>query len=161
MNSSSDYIIWTILFFTFIIIIGLYISDFNPLNINERDKIIKMNNAVEHFQSMSSVSDQAEGASQLYKWGLPENDYDNTVTPEPIPKPIPDNKPKPKPVPVPKPTPTPTPKCEDENKNTYNTNGICRTCDITMNNDINKYIEQDKVSTVGFTTDILSQFRNN
>jgi outer membrane cobalamin receptor len=29
------------------------------------------------------------------------------------------------------------------------------------NNDINKFIEEDKVSTIGFTTDILSQFKNN
>ena len=35
----NDFIIWLLFIFVFIIIIGLYISEFTPLNLDEKEKI--------------------------------------------------------------------------------------------------------------------------
>lgn len=137
MSNSSDYIIWTLLIFTFIIIIGLYVSEFKPLDISERNKIIKMNDAVEHFQSMSSTNDQSKGASQYYKWGVPDNTdkYDFSDK-----KNVKKNT-----TPSPKIIPSSTKTTCIEDKNTINNNEICKTCDITKSNDINKYVLKSSV----------------
>ena len=69
MSSNYDTIIWIMLFFVFIIIIGLYISESTPLNLNQKEKIL-----MENFTSTSTSSDQSEGASQFFNWGLPDDD---------------------------------------------------------------------------------------
>jgi len=144
----SDNIIWIILFFVFIIIIGLYMSEYTPLNLNEKEKILKMNYFVENFTpSVSSSNAQSEGASGLYNWGLPEDDVY-----------IKENKNKDK----------------DKNKENRNVNvssstinevvdiniketcnsykndnkhinQVCSKCDITLNKDIDKYVLKSSV----------------
>ena len=70
----NDFIIWLLFIFVFIIIIGLYISEFTPLDLTEKEKILKLNYVVENFTpSVSSTGDQTEGASELYNWGLPDD----------------------------------------------------------------------------------------
>ena len=68
MSSNSDTIIWFMLFFVFLIIIGLYISESTPLDLNQKEKIL-----MENFTSTSNSSDQSEGASQFFNWGLPDD----------------------------------------------------------------------------------------
>lgn len=142
-----DLIIWIVLIFVFLIIIGLYISEFTPLNLNEKEKILKLNYLTENFTpDISSSSEQSEGASELYHWGLP----DNTVY-------HPDNKkkeqkcehkcdvqcPKECPLRCPPPSPLPPiPQCKEEPKKN---NESCSNCDITKNKDIDKYVLKSSV----------------
>jgi len=142
----SDLIIWIVLIFIFLIIIGLYISEFTPINLDEKEKILKLNYLTENFTpETSSNNDQSEGASQLYKWGLP----DNTVY-------HPEDKPKqkkcehkcndecPKECPMICPTPPPpVPECKEEPKKSNNES--CNLCDITKNKDIDKYVLKSSV----------------
>jgi hypothetical protein len=146
----SDLIIWIVLIFVFLIIIGLYISEFTPMNLNEKEKILKLNYLTENFTpEISSTNEQSEGASELYHWGLP----DNTVY-------HPENKPKkcehkcndkcPKECPMicptpppPPPPPPPIPQCREEPKKSSNES--CSTCDITKNKDIDKYVLKSSV----------------
>jgi hypothetical protein len=142
-----DLIIWLVLSFVFLIIIGLYISEFTPLNLNEKEKILKLNYLTENFTpDISSSNEQSEGASEMYHWGLP----DNTVYhPENTPKP-----PKcehkcdvqcPKECPLRCPTPSPlplVPQCKEEPKKN---NESCSNCDITKNKDIDKYVLKSSV----------------
>jgi hypothetical protein len=142
----SDLIIWIVLIFVFLIIIGLYISEFTPINLNEKEKILKLNYLTENFTpEISSTNEQSEGASELYHWGLP----DNTVY-------HPENKPKkcehkcndkcPKECPMICPTPPPPPpipQCREEPKKSSNES--CSTCDITKNKDIDKYVLKSSV----------------
>ena len=64
----SDIILWILIFFVFIIILGLYISEYTPLDLDQKQKIL-----MENFTSQSSSSSQDEGASELYGWGIPDN----------------------------------------------------------------------------------------
>jgi hypothetical protein len=144
----SDLIIWIVLIFVFLIIIGLYISEFTPINLNEKEKILKLNYLTENFTpEISSINDQSEGASELYNWGLPDNTVYNL-----------ENKPKPKKCehkcndecseecpmicPLPPPLP-PIPQCKEEPKKSNNES--CSTCDITKNKDIDKYVLKSSV----------------
>jgi len=69
----SDILIWILLIFVFIIIIGLYNSEFTPLKLSEKQKILDINYVTENFTpSISTSTDQTEGASEYYHWGLPE-----------------------------------------------------------------------------------------
>ena len=59
MESKGDFIIWIILFCALFIIIGLYMSEDTPLNINMKDKILGTNNSIENFTSDSTSTDIA------------------------------------------------------------------------------------------------------
>ena len=41
---SNDYLIWLIIFCMAIILLGLYISDFTALDLNQKEDILKNNN---------------------------------------------------------------------------------------------------------------------
>lgn len=142
----SDLIIWVVLIFIFLIIIGLYVSEFTPLDLNEKQKILKLNNITENFTpDISSSSEQSEGASGLYNWGLPEKKHYN------------ENKQSPKcehkcndeckkdcPLvcPPPKLPPIPEPECKVQN---YQIHESCINSDITKNRDIDKYVLKSSV----------------
>ena len=144
----SDLIIWIVLIFVFLVIIGLYISEFTPINLDEKEKILKLNYLTENFTpDMSSTNDQSEGASELYKWGLPDNPVYH-----------PENKQKPQKCehkcnnecakecpmicPTPQPLP-PIPQCKEEPKKSSNES--CSSYDITKNKDIDKYVLKSSV----------------
>ncbi len=144
----SDLIIWIVLIFVFLIIIGLYISEFTPLNLNEKEKILKLNYLTENFTpDISSSNEQAEGASEMYHWGLPDNTvYHPENTPKPpkcehkcdvqCPRECPLRCPLPSPLP-------PVPQCREEPKKSNNES--CSNCDITKNKDIDKYVLKSSV----------------
>ena len=140
----SDLIIWIVLIFVFLIIIGLYISEFTPINLNEKEKILKLNYLTENFTpEISSTTEQSEGASELYHWGLPDNTIYHL-----------EDKPKekkcehkcnddcPRQCPMRCPLP-PIPQCKEEPKKSNNES--CTTCDITKNKDIDKYVLKSSV----------------
>ena len=53
----SDKIIWLIILFVFLIIIGLYISDFTPLDLSEKQQILKLNyNLSNYFYHLINLS---------------------------------------------------------------------------------------------------------
>jgi hypothetical protein len=78
MNNNYDKIIWMILFFVFLIIIGLYISEFTPLGLDQKKKALDQDIIREDFTNSSNTNEQLEGAAHLYKWGLPD-DNDNSI----------------------------------------------------------------------------------
>jgi len=137
----NDFIIWLLFFFVFIIIIGLYVSEFTPLDLTEKEKILKLNYAIENFSpSVSSTNDQSEGASELYNWGLPDDippprkechhECKHTC-PEKCPQKCTNVVPHISPV---------IPHCD-----TTNNNQVCINCDITLNKDIDKYVLKSSV----------------
>ena len=147
MSFNSDIIIWAMLFFIVIIILGLYYSEFTPLDLNEKKKIIDMNQFVENFTSQSSSSDQAEGASQTYdrddnskpiSFSIPEPHFDFDFGFDKDDKCHPKHKQYNEHECIPDPKNSP-------NHNKENINEICRRCDITMNNNINKYVLKNSV----------------
>jgi len=137
----SDSIIWILFIFLFIIIIGLYISDSTPLNLDDKKKILELNYITENFSpSESSSSDQTEGASELYHWGLPEEV--KYVKKEKVKECHHECKPNCAPV-CPQKCPqkcpqtcTPPPEVKKE---------VCANCDIITNKDIDKYILKSSV----------------
>ena len=134
MNNNYDNIIWIILFFVFLIIIGLYISEFTPLNLDEKKKALELDYITETFSpSSSSTTEQSEGASHLFKWGLPKDNDDFIKIPHE--EKCKDNneieKPEEKCIPV---NPTPT-----------KVNELCTKCDITVNKDIDKYVLKNSI----------------
>jgi hypothetical protein len=136
----SDILIWIFILFIFLIIVGLYGSESTPLDLTEKQKILLMNNSIEHFTSTSSDNSILEGASRYFNWGLPDNtkynfDDDNknkcdhncdNKCPEVCPK-----------------------KCFKQNVTINNyqqhKNNTCSMCDITMNKDIDKYVLKSSV----------------
>ena len=133
----SDIVIWILLIFTFLIIIGLYSSEFTPLNLSEKKKILELNYITENFTpSSSSSTDQSSGASELYNWGEPEEiiyakaqvakkceHKCNEKCPQECPKKC--N------------VPPPTKSCIEPPKN-VNLKEVCNNCDITLNKNIDK-----------------------
>jgi hypothetical protein len=143
MNNNYDKIIWIILFFVFIIIIGLYISQFTPLNLDQKKKALELDIITEDFTCSSSTNDQAEGASALYKWGLPEDEVKVKSKSEPVHERTnwwntwwhPDKE---------------IIKCPiiNENINVHldkHYTNMCNNCDITKNRDIDKYVLKSSV----------------
>jgi len=130
----SDIIFWILIFFVLIIIIGLYISEYTPLDLNEKEKIL-----MERFTpSVSSSSDQDEGASGLFNWGLPDDDdkkCNHSCKPS-CPVQCPQK------CPSPPPPPKPVEKCAPM---PVNNNEICTKCDITLNKDLNKYVLKSSI----------------
>jgi len=140
----SDLIIWVVLIFIFLIIIGLYVSEFTPLDLNEKEKILKLNNITENFTpDISSSSEQSEGASGLYNWGLPEkkhyNEHKETKKCE---HKCTDECPKQCPLVCPPPKLPPIPECKEQ---IYKHHESCINCDITKNKDIDKYVLKSSV----------------
>jgi hypothetical protein len=73
----KDIIIWAILFFIFLIISGLYVSEYTQSDIKKYNyQQISIN---EYFNNpdISPVSNQKEGAEALYNWGVPANKMQN------------------------------------------------------------------------------------
>ena len=136
----NDFIIWLLFLFVFMIIIGLYISEFTPLDLTEKEKILKLNYAIENFSpSVSSTGDQLEGASELYNWGLP----DETPPPPPPPKQC-HQECKPA-CPQQCPQRCPQPVVQNCAPAPLNNNQVCINCDITLNKDIDKYVLKSSV----------------
>jgi len=169
MSLNSDIVIWCMLGFILIIILGLYYSEFTPLDLSEKKRILKMNQFIENFSpSESSSTDQSEGASQLYDWGntkqinfnIPEPDiklpnikfpnYDLGITKlnnslSDIKFPSFDfcncgDKPDHHKKECPRKTPEP---CDKLPKNYPEE--LCNKCDITQNKDINKYVLKNSI----------------
>jgi hypothetical protein len=132
----KDIIIWILFGFLLIIILGLYISEYTPLNISEKDKILKMN--IEYFSpSNSSSSQQETGASALYNWGIPDE-----ISPTKKKKEECHVNCTPQCTPVNCPNKCPEVKCIEK---TETNNELCKKCDITLNKDIEKYILKTSV----------------
>ena len=137
----NDIIIWLLFIFVFFIIIGLYISEYTPLDLNEKEIILN-----EHFSpSVSSTNSQLEGASELHGWGLPDDKpqkpfmnkkekCEHECKPE-CPK---DCTERCDYIPLPQP---PVETCHKSNNNFE----ICKNCDITHNKDIDKYVLKSSV----------------
>lgn len=145
----SDTIIWVFLLFVFLIIIGLYTSEYTPLDLTEKQKVLSLD-LYEKFSnenfapSVSSNSSVIEGASRYYNWGLPDNNVydlnkqsqcdhkcnDKCISNCPLKcshvKNITINNCTPKP-------------------NNVNLNEVCAKCDITQNQDIDKYVLKSSV----------------
>jgi hypothetical protein len=138
----SDSLIWIFILFVFLIIIGLYVSEYTPLDLNEKDKILSLNiSDIEHFSpSVSNGNSISEGASRYYSWGLPDNNVynlnkcdhkcDHKCLPECPHKCLPSN------ITINNCTAPPP---------DINLNHVCSKCDITLNKDIDKYILKNSV----------------
>jgi len=144
----SDTIIWMLLFFIFIIIIGLYLSDSTPLDLTEKENIL--NESIENFAPAISTSvDQSEGTSELYGWDVPENK--NYTEPPPACE---------TPPPPKRCTVTP-PSCPEQScvprPNVNNLNDVCNRCDITVNKDIDKYVLKSSVPACPDTSKYITK----
>ena len=135
----SDIIIWIFFLFLFIIIVGLYISQYTPLQLGEKKDILKME--FEHFHpDISSSDDQAEGASTLYNWDEPNEtiNIEMTSTSNQTSKPV-HNKP------ILKSTSSQlnnVPKCSTQQ---IFSSIDCSQADITQNKNIDKYILKSSI----------------
>jgi hypothetical protein len=149
--SNFDTVIWILLIGVFLIIIGLYLSEFTPLNLDEKERILKLNYITENFSpDVSSSDDQSEGASQLYNWGLEEKIYHNEKKQKNQKKECPHTPKCEKPCylhidNIERPSPPSikydnSPSCQ----NNYS-HKSCDNCDITMNKDIDKYVLKSSV----------------
>lgn len=141
----SDILIWILLLFVFIIIIGLYNSEFTPLQLNEKQKILDINYVTENFTpNVSTTSDQSEGAHELYHWGLPEErirhkekhheEECHHTCEHTCPKPCPQRCHLPEPV----------KQCHHASPRSK-LKEVCHNCDITLNKDIDKYVLKSSV----------------
>ena len=152
----SDLLILLLIIFVVIIILGLYISDFTPLNLSEKKNILSMKELREEFNPLVSNSvEQTEGASNLYDWNVPAKRYREieptceedlpprcVVTPPPCNHTCNNNCPNECPKrcpPTPKPTCCPRPRVRETAKQ------VCYDCDITLNKDIDKYVLKSSV----------------
>ena len=152
----SDKIIWLILLFVFLIIIGLYISEYTPLDLTEKQKILKLNYITENFSpSVSSTNDQTIGASQYYKWGLP-NDHHNNKCNHTCNHSCPSICPLRCPPPIEIPVPVEINNCVPPPKD-VNLNEVCKKCDITLNNDIDKYVLKSSVPACPDMSDFVTK----
>ncbi len=173
----KDTLFWIILFAALILFIGIHLTrstnvlpfypenpitqeiEVNPNSINDQN--IEYFSYMETFKDESSSSDVSSGASTYYKWGLPDNDtnisislphfdYDQNndkdypFTPDCVncdsddeDKGDRDDKRKKKCCPKKK-----TDNCVEKKESNYE---MCKTCDITMNNDIDKYVLKSSV----------------
>lgn len=134
---NSDLVFFSIIIFVFLIIFGIYLSEFTPLKISEKERIL-----AENFSNpMRSTSvNQTKGASQLYKWGYPEDPINTTKKEkcDPI-DPVPPF------VPIPPPPPIPDDCREEKECIPDRKPERCYRCDITTNKDIDKYVLKSSV----------------
>lgn len=144
----TDTIIWVFLIFVFLIIIGLYTSEYTPLDINERENAMSLSlyekfsnkNQNENFSpSVSSDSAVDEGASRYYNWGVPDNNNYNLNPSHKCTNKCQPNCPL-RYIQVPVPFPV-----QCQHTSSINTNQICSNCDITLNKDIDKYVLKSSV----------------
>jgi len=169
----SDTLIWIILLFVFLIIIGLYCTSFTPLDLTEKQKILNLNdsienfvsstksdvssnksksNNIEHFSSISSDTERSDGASHLYGWGLPDTNIYNFDKPKCEPEHKCDDK-------CPRTCPlicNKEPSCTQPPKDT-NVNEVCKKCDITLNNNIDKYVLKSSVPACPDTSEFVTK----
>jgi len=135
----NDILIWFLIFLIVLIMLGVYLSQNTPLNLNEKENILKKK-IIENFNpSVSSSTQQTKGASQLYKWGLPQNQ-------PPSPKKEceqPDTIPPFTPFPIPKSEECKKDPCDDEEKHAQYPS--CYSSDITKNKDIDKYVLKSSI----------------
>lgn len=170
----QDTLFWILLFGALVVILGIHLSrdtpiqpfypesaivqeaQLNPNSINDRN-IEYFSNQGEKFKNQSSSMDVEGGASTYYKWGLPDNKTDISI---PLPQ-FDYEQDNDKDYPF-------TPDCV--NCDDHSSNGgekkkcckrkkkedecveeepskaeMCRTCDITMNKDIDKYVLKSSV----------------
>lgn len=131
---SNDLIYIAIIGFVLFIILGLYLSESSPLKIYEKEEILN-----ETFQNhkKSTITDQSKGASQFYKWGLPEEpikikkcESKIDIIPPFNPKPIEQDD-----------------MCieKDRCKTNKDKDHDCYNCDILSNKDIHKYVLKSSV----------------
>lgn len=142
---NNDYLIWIIIFCIGFILLGLYLSDFTALDLNQKDLTLDDNKKqslddIEGFSpKVSSYSSQEKGASRLYKWGLPNNNNKSCKKKEDTST---DDVPSftPKPIENVEYCPEESDPCvqKKEDKN-------CYTCDITSNRDIDKYVLKSSI----------------
>jgi hypothetical protein len=171
----NDIIIWLLILFVFLIIAGLYLSEFTPQDLSDKQKILnlKINNVVEYFSpSTSDSTQQTEGASQLFNWGLPDDTQNNppkchhqctNICPPICPhkcQPLPIIHPTPCPT-TPCPTPCPTQQCNEKKtcveSPKINMNKYCTFCDITLNKDIDKYVLKSSVPPCPDMSDYITK----
>ena len=163
----SDILIWLLLIFVFLIIIGLYNSEFTDLKLSEKQKILDLNYITENFTpDIAPVSDQLEGSSELYHWGLPEDKvYNNprpnknipneeqchhecqpTICPEQCPNKCPETKPT-----------ISSAKCNPSPSQSIKSKEICYNCDITLNKNIDKYVLKSSVPACPDMSDYVTK----
>ena len=158
----SDIVIWILFIFVLLIIVGLYISESTPLDLDEKKKVLELKYIAEHFHNESSSNEVEGGASQYYKWGLPEDKVevkddeislswlfdkdknchrkcDDKCPPLNCPKKCPEIKKE--------------LKCDDSKPS----NSDCKNCDITRNKDIDKYILKSSVPPCPNMNDYVSK----
>ena len=146
----SDNIIWILLFFVFLIIIGLYVSEFTPVDLDKKESILKLKYITENFNPIiSTTDDQGEGSSELYNWPLPddttytepacENTCNHTCNETCQPE-CPQKCPPPPKQECVQPKPPPKPDCPVKKSNES-----CYNCDIIKNKDIDKYVLKSSV----------------
>jgi hypothetical protein len=136
----SDNIIWVLLIVTFLIIIGLYLSEYTPLDLSEKEKILKLNIITENFSN--NINEESKDVSEYFLWDDNNNKCNhscNTQCPKPCPQQCP------KPPPPPQCPPPVTPQCPPPVQPVANKAQVCQTCDITQNKDINKYVLKSSV----------------
>ena len=156
----SDTIIWLLLIFVFLIIIGLYASEFTPIDLDEKEKILKLKYVTENFTPIvSTTDDQTEGSSELYNWPLPDN-TNYTETPPSCNHEC-DEKCEPECTQKCPPPPPPTPVCPQNNclpqLKTQNSYEVCQRCDITKNKDIDKYVLKSSVPACPDMSDYITK----
>jgi hypothetical protein len=162
----SDILIWVLLIFVFLIIIGLYNSEFTPLKLSEKQKILDLNYVTENFTpNVAPVADQLEGSSQLYHWGLPEEkvkrkkekhehheeECHHECQPHICPKPCPQRCPLPNPHPI-----ISSARCENRPAKSK-LKDICYNCDITLNKNIDKYVLKSSVPACPDMSDYVTK----
>ena len=144
MSENYDFIIWIMFFFVIFIIIGLYIGEYTPLNLNERKKAIDLEYISENFTpSISSTNDQSEGASGLFNWGLPD---DTPSTPSP-----PAHQQCQPPVPHPQQCQQSHQQCQQPHQQD------CSKCDILNNRDIDKYVLKSSIPPCQDTSEFITK----
>jgi hypothetical protein len=143
----TDTLIWIFLLFVFLIIIGLYTSEFTPLDLTDKQKALSLSlyekfsnqKQSENFApSVSSDSSVETGASRYYDWGLPDNNvyHPNKNQFHQC------NKNCPVKCPFRELSNITINNCTQSN---VNLNDICSKCDITSNKDIDKYVLKSSI----------------
>lgn len=158
----SDILIWVLLIFVFFIIIGLYNSEFTPLKLSEKQKILDLNYVTENFTpNVAPVADQLKGSSELYRWGLPEErikirkeihehreeECQHVCEPHICPTPCPQICPLPE---------ISSARCENRPAKSK-LKDICYNCDITLNKNIDKYVLKSSVPACPDMSDYVTK----
>lgn len=160
----SDILIWLLLIFVFVIIIGLYNSEFTPLKLSEKQKILDLNYVTENFTpNVSPINDQLGGASELYKWGLPEERIERKKKIHEHHEEECSHKCEPHVCPTPCPQRCPeviskisSARCE-RRPVASKLKDVCYNCDITLNKNIDKYVLKSSVPACPDMSDYVTK----